>query len=163
MTQPSATVLDDIAHAVLTYAAELLRDNGYSQPERAYVAPGRVTTPPGCDALAVTVDRVYVGTPGNEIRQSPGCTQQTTAVLTVHLDRCVPGTLDETGYRDPAELDAAGSLLNEQAVVLFRGFQSVADAKGGPGRFVGFAGPLVIVRPEGTVGGVQLTLTVQMR
>ncbi len=166
MTAPALGTVDQLqrlAAGVLDLAADLLDDAGFPPPYQRYVAPGRVTTAPGCEALAVVVDRVALGTVGNEGRTPPRCLQPATATLTVTLHRCVP-TVDDAGLLpDASEQTAAASALLAQGWVLLRGFQAVVGGQPGPGRLLGVAGPLEALRPEGGVGGWTLGLTVQVR
>lgn len=164
MTEPAVEDVDQLAQlasAVLTQAADLLAAAEFTLPDRQYVATGRVTTFPGCETLAVVVNRVHLGTPGNEQRVPPGCYQPTTAVMQVVLHRCVP-TVDEAGAPSSSAIGDAGQSLLEQGWVLLRGFQAVLGNRPRPGALVGVAGPLEAIRPEGGVGGWQLTVTAQL-
>lgn len=167
MTAPAvigtASQLADAARAVLGLAVALLDDAGYPAPSRRYLAPGRVTTLPGCEAIAVVGSRAYPGTPGLEQRTPPrGCFLPTSAQFDVVLHRCVPTVGDDGGLPDAAVLDAAGEALLEQGWVLLRGMQAILGRQPAPGRPVGVAGPLEQLRPEGGVGGWSLTVTVQL-
>lgn len=166
MTEPDpledADQLHQLASAVLTHAAALLEANEYDVPERRFVAPGRVTTMPGCETLAVVVTRVHAGEPGAETRvTTPGCLLPTTAVIQVVLHRCVP-TIDNDGAPSTEAVAAAGQDLVEQGWVLLRGFQGVLGQRPAAGRLVGVAGPLEAIRPDGGVGGWQLTITARV-
>lgn len=162
MTTSAPSKLLDLARQVLDLAAAVLGDAGYPPPDRRYVAPGRVTTMPGCEALAVVVDRVYPGAPGQEVRTVPtSCAHPLTAQLTVVLHRCVP-TVTADGLPDAGPLDTAGAGLTNQGWALLLGMQAALDTRPGAGRVVGVAGPLETLRPEGGIGGWQLTLNTRV-
>lgn len=164
MTEPDAQETDQLhqlASAVLAHAVALLETAEIEPPARQFVAPGRVTTFPGCETLAVVVTRVFTGEPGNEQRTPPGCLLPTTATMQVVLHRCVP-TVDGDGPASPEVVAAAGEDLVQQGWVLFRGFQGVLLNRPRAGSLLGVAGPLEAIRPEGGVGGWQLTVTARV-
>lgn len=152
-----------LARDVLDLAAQVLTDAGTAAPDRRYVAPGQVSAPPGCDALFVVIDRVYAGQPGVETRTVPvNCAQPLTAQLRLVLHRCVPTIGDGGDWPATSVVDGAGAGLVGEGWALLLGVQSALATRPGGGGVVGLAGPLETLRPEGGVGGWQLTVNARV-
>jgi hypothetical protein len=159
---PVESRLLHLAGQILTVATALLNDAGYSAPDRQFVAPGNVVTAPGCETLAVVIQRVYPGAPGLEQRTVPvDCNLPLSGQFSVVLHRCVP-TVGDTGMPETPVIDAAGRSLTEQGAALIFGFQAALSRRPGGGRIVGVAGPLESLRPQGGVGGWALTVTARV-
>lgn len=161
MTDPTRLV--DVTRQVLDLAAAILTDAGYAPPDRRYIASGRVVAMPGCESLAVVVERVYPGLPGQEQRTVPNtCAHPLSAQLAVVLNRCVPTVKDSGHLPEAAELDAAGVALTDQGWLLLLGMQAALGVRPGDGQVVGLAGPLESVRPDGGLGGWRLAMNVRV-
>jgi len=160
------TLFYDLARKVLDEVVARFATAGVALPARRYVANGEVARDPNaeedCSAVSVGFPRAFIGSPGIPRFEAITCAPIRTADLLIEITRCVPVPDDHGNPPSATEIDDSAKQILTDGYVLFAAILAAkSDGSMAPLCDKIAMGDLVLIGPEGGIGGVTITIAVQ--
>lgn len=128
---------------------------GITLPERRYITFG--TPAADCAQLTISLQQIYLGTPGAPVSEPTPCSSPTTAVLRVELLREVPIPQDRDTTVPVNKLVAAAKEQIKDAELLLESTRPMCGATWGAG---GLFADVLMGLEQGMVAGPVMNLTI---
>lgn len=150
---PGKDVIYGIMQSIVDSIEQVYQDEDESLPERHVLSVG--LAPHDCEQVNVSLDQLYIGSPGDQAEQPMQCEAPRTVAFTVQIVRCIPTPKSRTSAVTPEQQGLSTQQLATDFWLLLEGLM-VAE----PVRAFGALADITASPPSGGYQATQASFVV---